>query len=94
MTIDIPFDDQQIITISADKAAQIAELLTCCDAFLREAGAPIRAELRRYLHQNPDRPDADWLIDMLGLDALFLHAKLADQKSAGTAGEAISEVIS
>lgn len=91
MTIDIPLDDPQAITISAGKAAQIAELLTCCDAFLREAGAPIRAELHRYLGQHPDWPDASWLIDMLGFDALFLHAKLAlADQGAGTAREVTS----
>jgi hypothetical protein len=90
MTIDISLDDPQTIAISAGKAAQIAELLTCCDAFLREAGEPIRAELRRYLGQHPGWPDAGWLIDMLGFDALFLQAKLAAaDQSAGTARQVI-----
>jgi hypothetical protein len=90
MTIDIPFEDPHTITVSTDKAAQIAELLQCCDGFLREIGEPIRAELRRYLDQHPHRPDAGWLIDMLAFDALFLQAKLAVATETATTGQQTS----
>lgn len=93
MTIDFPLDDPQSITISTDKAAQIAELLTCCDAFLREAGEPIRAELRRYLHQRPGWPSADWLIDMLGLEALCLQTQLTAADQSAAAGTTQTQVI-
>jgi len=75
MTIDI--DRTPAITVTARHASQIAELLACCDAFLRQASEPVRTELRRYLADNPQHPEVGWLLDMLGFDALFLQAKLA-----------------
>jgi hypothetical protein len=77
------------ITLSRHAVGQIAELLQHCEAFLRHASPNTLAELLGFLDQQPARPDAGWLIDMLGFDALFLQAKLA--VAAETAAEAAAE---
>ena len=74
------------ITLSGHAVGQIAELLEHCEGFLRHASPNTHAELLGFLDQQPARPDAGWLIDMLGFDALFLQAKLA--VAAETAAEA------
>jgi hypothetical protein len=65
------------ITVSGRGAAEIAELLECCDTFLRQASAAVRAELRHHLNAQPSRPDTGWLIDMLGFTSLLLQNKIA-----------------
>jgi hypothetical protein len=75
------------ITLSGHAVGQIAELLEHCEAFLRHASPNTRAELLGFLDQQPARPDAGWLIDMLGFDALFLHAKLAVAAEAAAGQE-------
>lgn len=70
------------ITLSSSAITQIAELLSCCEAFLRQASPSTRAELLPFCDRHPTRADASWLIDMLGFDALFLHAKLATAQTA------------
>ena len=64
--------------VSADYAGQVAELLELCDGFLRIASPAVRVELARYLTaRQPTAPDSYLLIDLLGLTALSLQAKLA-----------------
>jgi hypothetical protein len=74
------------ITLCGHAVGQIAELLEHCEAFLRHGSPNTRAELLGFLDQQPARPDAGWLVDMLGFDALFLQSKLA--VAAETAAEA------
>lgn len=69
--------DTTPITISGRCASQIAELLSCCEALLRQASPTARAEMTNSLDQHCTVPDLGWLIDMLGFDTLFLQAKLA-----------------
>lgn len=64
------------IRIGGDYAAELAQLLEFCDEFFRHASPAVRAELARYLDQRPAAPDANLLIDSLGLTALFLRAHL------------------
>lgn len=63
-------------------ATNLVELLEPCEEFLRTASPTVRAELRAFLAQQPTQPDAGWLVDMLGFNALYLQAKLAVATSA------------
>jgi hypothetical protein len=69
-------DTPPVITLSTRRVDDIADLLECCDQFLRQASEDTHAELRAFLAQHPTRHELGWLIDMLGFDALFLRAKL------------------
>jgi hypothetical protein len=65
------------VAVTRYAAASLIELLEHCDAFLRSASPAVHAELRDFLAHQPTRPDAGWLIDMLGFNALYLQGKLA-----------------
>lgn len=72
-----PGSDAAGVTVTSHAATSLVELLECCDEFLRTASPTVRAELRAFLAGQPTRPDAGWLIDMLGFNALYLQGKLA-----------------
>jgi hypothetical protein len=81
-------------TISSRATSQIAELLGCCEAFLRQASPATRAELLAFPGGHPTRPEPGWLIDLPGFDALFLQAKLAVAAEAAGPGNTAPEVNS
>ena len=56
------------MTLSGHSVSVVAELLEHCEAFLRHASPNTHAELLGFLDQQPTRPDAGWLVDMLGFD--------------------------
>jgi hypothetical protein len=64
------------VTVTGSKAASLVELLEHCEQFLRTASPTVRTELDAFLTQQPSRLDTNWLIDMLGFNALYLQAKL------------------
>jgi hypothetical protein len=65
------------VTITSSTAARLVELLEHCERFLRTAGPVVRTELDTFLAEQPALSDANWLIDMLGFNALYLQGKLA-----------------
>jgi hypothetical protein len=72
-----PSGDCADVTITGSQAASLVELLEHCEQFLRTASPVVRTELDAFLTQQPSRLDANWLIDMLGFNALYLQGKLA-----------------
>lgn len=72
-----PSSDSTDITITGSATASLVELLEHCEQFLRTASPVTRTELDTFLTQHPSRLDADWLIDLLGFNALYLQGKLA-----------------
>jgi hypothetical protein len=77
------------VVITGHAARSIAELLELCDQFWRTHPMG-RGQLQAFLDAQPDSPPADWLIDMLGFNALYLQAKLA-AASAGPGTHAAAE---
>jgi len=65
------------VTVTGSAAASLVELLEHCEQFLRTASPVVRTELLAFLASRPTGPDADWLIDLLGFNALYLQGKLA-----------------
>lgn len=72
-----PSSDAVDVTVTGYAATNLVELLEHCEQFLRAASPAVRTELLAFLAQQPTRPDAGWLIDMLGFNALYLQGKLA-----------------
>ena len=76
------------VTVTGSAAASLVELLEHCEQFLRTASPVVRTELLAFLAGRPTRPDADWLIDLLGFNALYLQGKLAlGDTHTGPAGD-------
>lgn len=65
------------VTVTGSATASLVALLEHCEQFLRTASPVVRTELDTFLAGRPTRPDAGWLIDMLGFNALYLQGKLA-----------------
>lgn len=65
------------VTVTGYAATSLVELLEHCEQFLRTASPVVRTELLAFLASQHTRPDAGWLIDMLGFNALYLQGKLA-----------------
>lgn len=76
-TSSIPVAAPASVTVTGHAAISIVELLEHCEKFLRTSSPQVRAELLTFLDQQPTRPDAGWLVDMLGFNALYLQGKLA-----------------
>jgi hypothetical protein len=72
-----PRTDAPAATISGYAACSVLELLELCDLFLRTATPATRAELTGFLDQQPTGLDANLLIDLLGLNALYLDGIIA-----------------
>ncbi|MEU4183736.1 hypothetical protein [Micrococcus luteus] len=70
-------DVTDTVTVTGSTAASLVELLEHCEQFLRTASPVVRTELDAFLTRQPSRLDTDWLIDMLGFNALYLQGKLA-----------------
>lgn len=69
--------DRLEVTMTGQSASDLVDLLESCDLFLRTASATVWAELRIFLGQDSTRPDACWLIDMLGFNAVDLRRQLS-----------------
>lgn len=64
------------VSLSEHTVANITELLSMCEEFLRTAGPSTHAELRTYLRAQMPPADPGWFIDMLGFTALHLGRQL------------------
>lgn len=63
-------------SLSEHTYANITELLSMCEEFLRTAGPSTHAELRAYLRQQVPPADTGWFIDMLDFTATHLQRQL------------------
>jgi hypothetical protein len=68
--------DNSRITMSSGTADRLAEILELCDQFLRSTPL-VYAELIEFCLPRPS-VNSGWLIDMVGLHAHHLRAKLDD----------------
>ena len=77
-----PTSESVDVAITGSTAASLVELLEHCERFLRTADPVVRTELDAFLTQQPSRLDTNWLIDMLGFNALYLQGKLTPSHQA------------
>lgn len=73
--------DAGAIGISVGSATLLLEVLDACDEFLRTAPHAVRVELAEFCLTRPGI-SSGVLIDTVGLHALHLRARLADQQAA------------
>jgi hypothetical protein len=85
-----PSGDCADVTITGSQAASLVELLEHCEQFLRTAGPVVRTELHSFLTGHPTQPAADWLIDMLGFNALYLKGKLPHTHNTDHTADSVS----
>ena len=80
-------DEPGTISISVGSATLLLEVLDTCDEFLRGAPRTVRVELAEFCLSRPGI-SSGVLIDAVGLHALHLRARLADQAIARQTGAA------